>query len=229
MWRSTPLEMGEWLMGRNLKSGGVERRHSDAADDYERWAGIFAKSPTASIVLNSTDDYSSFYAVETDIARLIPKSELLDAFYAMKLGFCAPGVPTQFLYVAQQLWEKYKVANLIAPLMPVGMQYCIGRTGYFGNRYTGLDVYRSFLNENINLMQTDKYIVKCGDWYEAYLPALSMVAALPPCIGERLKDEDVHRIFTRAGVGLCLDQTPLTTIGGLKGVCDSVFDLRGAI
>lgn len=229
MWSRTPLEMGEWLMGHNLLSGAVERRHSDSADDYERWAGIFAKSPTASIVLGSTDDYSSFYAVETDIARLIPKTELMDAFYAMKLGFCAPGVPTQFIYVIKQLWDKYHVANLIAPLMPVGMQYAVSHTGYFGNQYTGLDAYRTFLDENINLMCTDKYIVRCGDWYEAYLPALGMVAALPPCIGERLKDEDVQRVTVHAGQGLCLEATPLTTIGGLKGVCDSVFDLRGAI
>ena len=229
MWSNTPLEMGEWLMGRNLKSGTGARSHSAAAEDYERWAGIFAKSPTASIVLNATDNYASFYAVETDITRLIPKTELLDAFYSMKLGFCAPGVPPQFLYVAKQLWDQYKVANLIAPLLPVGLQYAIGHEGYFSNQYTGLDVYRSFLNEDIKLMHTDKYVVRCGDWYEAYFPNVQMVAALPPCIGERLRDEDAQAVSLRPGVGLCLGATPLTAVGGLKGVCDSVFDLRGAI
>lgn len=228
MWSYTPLEMGDWLQGRNLRGASVST-HQASAEDYERWAGIYAKSPTASIVLQSTDDYSSFYAVETDLARLIPKTELLEAFYSMKLGFCAPGIPSQFLYVTKRLWEKYRVANLVAPLLPVGLQYAIGRAGYFGNQYTGLDALRTFCDEGINLMSADTPVVKCSDWYEAYIPAAGMVAALPTCIGSRLKADDVLSITVRAGVGLCLDSTPLTAVGGLKGVCDSVFDLRGAL
>ncbi len=227
MWRYTPLVLGGWLKGKGLASGNTGYR--PGPDDYERWSGIFAKSPTASIVMDTTDDYASFFTVESDLARIIPKNEHLEAFYSMKLGFCAPGVSSQFIYVTEELWKAYHICNLIAPLLPLGILNSLGKTGYFGNQYTGLDVYRSFLDENLDVMDRDHPIVKCDDWYEAYLPNLGMVAALPECIGKRLVADDVERIRQVAGVGLVIDDAPLTSVGGLKGVCDSVFDLRGAL
>ena len=228
MWGRNPLEYGEMLQGRGLEHT-TSRPYQASPDDFERWVNIFAKSPTANIVMESTDDYTSFFKVETDLARLIPGTERMEAFYSMKLGFCAPGVPAQFLYVVKHLWEQYKIANLIAPLLPLGMQYSMSKEGYFGNQYTGLDVYRTFLDEHIKLIGYDNPIVRCGSWYEVYLPAVEMVAALPECIGSRLRPEDLEEIRVRPGIGLSIGNMPLTQVGGLKGVCESVFDLRGAI
>ncbi len=227
MWRYSPLTLGDWLKGRGLTPGTSGYR--PGPDDYERWANIYAKSPTASIVLDTTDDYASFYAVESDLAKLIPRQELVEAFYSMKLGFCTPGVPAQFLYVSKALWEQYHICNLVTALLPMGIQASLSKKGYIGCQYTGLDAYRTILDENFNLMDSDNPIVKCGEWYEAYLPVLGMVAALPPAIGSRLSATDLDKVHQVPGVGLAVDGTPLTSVGGLKGVCDSVFDLRRAI
>lgn len=227
MWYNSPLVVGEWLQGKNLS--GVTKQFQADPDAYERWAGIFAKSPTSSIIMASTDDYTSFYRIETDIEKLIPQQEQMEAFYAMKLGHVTPGVPSQFIYVIEKLWDTYHVANLIGSLLPVGLAFTLSENGFLNNQYTGLDVYRTFLSPDINIMDEGHPIVKCGEWYEAWLPSCEMVTALPPCIGERLKPADLEHIYQSKDRGLCLRDVPLTSIGGLKGVCDSVYDLRGAL
>lgn len=227
MWSKSPLEWGEILQGKT--SNGSSSAFHAKPEDYQRWVNMFAKSAAAEMLLSATESATDFFRMETDLALLIPPQERNEAFYSMKLGYCVPGVPAQFLYFSQRIYEKYKVCNLVAPLFPKELAFYMGKEGYFAQGYTPLDALRTYLNEDFQVLTEANPIVNCGTWYEAWLPAMDMVCALPPCVGSKLQREDLPNIHQRPGKGLCIGTTPLVYIGGLKGVCNSVYDLRSAL
>lgn len=224
----SPIEWGEVLNGK-VVDGSRTRNYHAKPGDYDRWLNAFVKSPTADQILESTESSQDFFHIESDLGALIPPEEWQEAFFSLKMGFNVPGVPMQFLYFSKLLFEKYKVCNLIGVMYPNELAFYMGKAGYFSELYTPLDALRSYVYEDFNIVTEADPIVKCGDWYEAYLPIENMVCALPSCIGTMLTRDDVSKIRQIPGRGLVLGGTPIVSLGGLKGVSSSVYDLRQAL
>lgn len=228
MWSISPVEWGEILKG---KTDGkpVQRVYHAGPDDYSRWVAHFAKSPTAVQIIEGTESATDFFSIESDVGRLIPRQEWTEAFYSLKLGYNVPGIPMQFLYFAKLLFEKYRMCNVIGPAFPKELAHYMGKPGYFADGYTPMDALRSYVYEDFAVVTEADPIAKCGSWYEVYLPTLDMVCALPPQLATCLSKDDVSKILVKPGVGLVLGDTPIVSLGGLKGVSRSVFDLREAV
>ena len=69
-------------------------------------------------------------------------------------------------------------------MLPKEVKYYVSKDGYFGAGYTARDAICNFVNSHYQPITDERLIVKCGDWYEAYIPYTDMVAALPIEIGK---------------------------------------------
>lgn len=225
MWNLTPLEWGERLLG---KAEGPKKQHPfrPIPDDYVRWLTLFNNSVVAPRLMQYTESYTEFFRVEKDLAIIIPKEEQQEAFYSYKNEFCAPDVPAAFIYFARKIFEQYHIANLIGPLLPAIVSSETKYTNYFGKDYTGVDAICHFVFQEFRPLTPERPIVKCGDWYEIYVPATGMVAAVSPSIGEKLRAEDLDSISFQPGTGLMLGETRLKDIGSTGGEDNGFYDLR---
>lgn len=226
MWAYNPLEWGERLQGTGLS--GTSTAYHSRPGDYERWATVFEKSPTAATMLSYTESAMDFFTHESDLGLLIPKREWTEAFFSMRNGFTCPAVPAQFIYFAKKIFELYKIGNLIGPCLPKELSFYLNYEDYITGGFTGVNAIKAFVFEDFQPVTPDRPIVRCGDWYEAYLPVFGMVTALPISVGERLSREDLEQVTLREGV-LSIHGKPLASVGGLRGVCNSLYDLRRAI
>lgn len=225
MWLRSPVEWGD-IISHGGQDGQI-RHYTATPADYKRWVDIFAKSTIAEQVLHGTESAQEFFRIESDLAKLIPPREHNEAFYSMKLGYCIPDVPAQFVYFAKKVYDKYRVCNLVCPLLPKDVSSCAARASYFSSGYSMLDVLRTFVNEDFTPVTSEAYVVRCGGWYEIWLPLCEMIAAVPASIGAKLHNEDAERIIMTTH-GLMLDNVPLTALvgGSIGGVIGSGFDLR---
>lgn len=198
-------------------------------EDMSRWLTYLEMSPTGKMVLEATESAAEFFSIEKDLALIVPKKEWAECFYSLKNGFVAPSCPAQFIYFAKAIYGKHRICNLIGPMLPKEVKYYVARRGYFGAGYTARDAICNFVDSRYRPITEERPIVRCGDWYEAYIPYTDMVAALPDSIGRLLTEEDLRKIRFTPGVGLTLEGRSLATFGGQQGVTNSFYDLRGVI
>ena len=192
-------------------------------EDLQRWYDLFAHSTSALSTIGDTESYKQFYKVEHEIAQLVPKAEQQEAFYSLKNKMVVPDVPAALIFFLRKIWDKYHIYNLLISGLPTFIQRDIVSSGYLGSGYTLIDVVCNFCGKNFNVLSEERMLVTCGDWYEMYIPATDMVAAIPTELGERLKSEDMYDLSLTPGVGLTLRGQPLYQLQGVK---DSFYDLR---
>lgn len=205
------------------------RPYKPNPEDMGRWLTYLGMSATAQAVLEGTESVLDFFNIEKDLALIVPKSEWTEFFFSLKNGFATPNCPAQFLYFAKAVYKKYGICNLIGPALPKELKFYVVRKGYFGAGYTAQDVVCNFINSNFQPITDERLIVRCGDWYEAYIPYTDMVAALPLEIGRLLTEGDLRKIRFTPGQGLTLEGRQLATFGGYQGVTSSFYDLRGVV
>ena len=208
---------------------GSTKPYRAKPDDMDRWLTLLSMSATAPAILEATESAVEFFQIEKDLALLVPKNEWAEFFFSLKNGFVSPNCPAQFIYFARVVYEKYHICNLIGPMLPKEVKYYVSKDGYFGAGYTARDAICNFVNSHYQPITDERLIVKCGDWYEAYIPYTDMVAALPIEIGKLLSSENLRDIKFTPGVGLTLDGRALATFGGFQGVTNSFYDLRGVV
>lgn len=226
MWPVNALEWGKLFNG-EWESDSFSLQYRAKPSDYENWAKLLKSSITAEDVLSRTESASEFFRIEQDLALLIPQKQRTEFFYSLKNGFVAPGCPAQFIYFAKAIYAKYHICNLIGPLLPRDVKQSIHRGGYFGSGYTARDAVCNFINPDFRPITEVEPIVKIGSWYEAYVPAIDMVVALPTEIGKLLQAQELSQITYDPGVGLMLGDRPLSSLG--TEVPTSVYDLRAAV
>ena len=225
MWNISPLEWGARFKGEGL-TGTKRKIFRPVPEDFDRWATLFAASPIADKIMPTTESAKDFFEIERDLAILIPKNEQMEAFYTMKNGFGVPDVPAAFIYFAKQIFAEYRIGNLIGPCMPYIVSADLGYTNYFGKDYTGYDVINSYVYEGFQPVTADRPMVKCGDWYEAYIPSTDMVAALPESIASQLSIDDLNKVELDRKKGLVIEGKPLLSLADKVGEGNGIFDLR---
>lgn len=198
-------------------------------EDMSRWLTLLSMSATAPAVLKATESAAEFFSIERDLAIVVPRNEWTEFFFSLKNGFVSPNCPAQFVYFAKLLYEKYRICNLIGPMLPKEVKFYVSKSGYFGAGYTARDAICNFVNSHYQPITDERLIVRCGDWYEAYIPFTDMVAALPSEIGKLLTEEDLRKIRFTPGLGLTLEGRAISTFAGFQGVTNSFYDLRGVV
>ncbi len=131
--------------------------------------------------------------------------------------------------MAKRIYKIYGIANLIGPALPRDLKAKVNYSDYFGSGYTAKDVICNFVLDNYRTITESHRIVKCGDWYEAYVAETDMVVALPPSLGKRLSASDVAEIIVNYDYGLMLHGVPLHAMCGMKEVPSNIYDLRGTV
>jgi len=227
MWVIDVYTWGDLFTGRG-QDHYCNNVYRPVPSDYERWLSILLMSETAEFVLKETESASNFFDIEKDLALLVPEEQRTEFFYSLKNGFVAPNCPAQFIYFARVCYAKYKICNTIGPLLPRILTRYLTAKDYFGAGYTARDAICNFVNADYQPITESAPIVRCGSWYEAYLPELGTVVALPKDIGGRLSQQDVSKISLTPGVGLTLEGHPLAALGtdiGERGI----YDLRRSV
>lgn len=228
MWPVTVPQWGRLFCGK-WESDSYTVQYRPQPEDMERWSSIFKLSPTAQDILNKVEDAVNFFKIESDLALLIPRNEWVECFYSMKNGFVAPNCPAAFIYFSKLLYKQHRIYNDIGPMLPKALKQQIAKKDYFGAGYTARDAICCFVGEQFQPITEEQLIVRCGSWYEAYIPSTDRVVALPMEIGKVLTNDDLYHITLKPKVGLTLDDKPLMTLGNVQEVPKSFYDLRGTL
>lgn len=224
----TVPQWGDIFSG-NINSTNSSKPYRSKPEDMSRWLTMLNMSATAPAILGATESAAEFFKIEKDLALIVPRNEWAEFFFSLKNGFVSPNCPAQFIYFAKAIYKKYRICYLIGPMLPKEVSFYVTRNGYFGAGYTARDAICNFVNSHYQPITDERLIVRCGDWYEAYIPYTDMVAALPIEIGKLLSGDNLRNIRFTPGVGLTLEGRAITTLGGFQGVSNSFYDLRGVV
>lgn len=228
MWNLSIPEWGDVFSGQTLSTTRYSGYRSNP-EDIKLWMRYFSQSPTAAQVLQATEYADEFFAIEEDLSLLIPKKQQEECFFSLKNGFTAPNCPAQFIYFARQIFKMYGICNLIGPALPRDVKAKVIKQDYFGAGYTAVDAICNFVWKDYKPIKSGRPLSMCGDWYEMYIPATELVAALPLEMGRHLSVSDSPNISLQPGIGLMLGDVPLYTLPGSVGVTASYYDLRRPI
>lgn len=221
-------DWGDIFSGQGL-SATHYRGYRGNPEDIKEWMRYLAQSPTAHVVLAATEDSKEFFAVDEDFSLLIPKHKQEECFYSLKNGFTAPNCPAQFIYFARQIFKRYGIANLIGPALPKDLKSKVMKQDYFGAGYTAVDAICNFVWKEFKPITKWHSVVKCGDWYEVYIPNTELVAAVPIEIGRSISQSEISAIELKHDVGLVLHGTPLCRMAGSVKLSSNYYDLRRSI
>ena len=218
-------EMAPYIMGKEFTKEVSPKHNRDAIDEFAARVGESITAPTnLELVTNWTD----FYTVEPDFKHWIKSEDRAEAFYAVKLGFYSPDVPSMCIYMLQQAYDKHKSPNLIFKMIPNPMLENFFAKGYLGNGYTIHDVVCNFCDNHYYPLSADRLKNSCSTFTEIYVQSTDMVALVPNRIAETLSNDAIDNIVVTPN-GLSTNGLLLSHMGGYKGLVNSVYDLRKLI
>lgn len=190
---------------------------------------IISISPGIQSAFNLTDDADSFMKMYPDIRRVISTSKLIEAFYALKLGYYLEGVPSKLVYVIENAVKTFGKDNInytLSSITPFLNIYATSKFECDNNTYTLKGVVENIVGSSVSLLSYASPKVKSNGCYEVYVKDINQVVLLPNDIGEEIPMVDVDKIVYNKEVGLTINDVPLRCFGDRVGITKSEFDLR---
>lgn len=226
MAKMTLDEMAPYVLGKKFSDQPVAKRSSASNDKFVRMVN---ESVTAKVTLEAAEDWHDFYAIEKDFANIIPKDDKEEAFYAAKNGEYSLLVPSFMIYMIKRAYfTEYKSPNLILKQMHERVLNMFFSKGYLGGSLTVQDVICSVCDEHYVPLSKTNLRNKCLGYTEIYVQSTDMVALLPNTLADLLDDNSIDKMVVTES-GLSTGGQILRTMGGLRGIVNSVYDLRKVI
>lgn len=181
---------------------------------------------------NTVEDSGVFLTMYSGMKKIYGLDMATELFYASKLGFLYPGVPSKLVYILNKMVKDYGVVHvndslsrcvkLLSPF--VGDVYTSGDT-----EVTVKDLIENFVGVPIKLLTSSVRKVKSTDCYEVYVPNVERVALLPNDIANMLPYSECAKITFEKDKGLVIGDIVVRTMNNRLGVTKDDFDLRGTI
>jgi hypothetical protein len=221
----TLLEKEPYINGKKFSNSSRPTPCRATEESLRRWREIILTDTTASRFVHETESARQFFAAEKDAAAQIPRSEREEAFYSVKNGFASPVIPAKCIFYILKAYREYRICNLIFRLIPERELHVMFGRNYLANGYTLRDVVCSFCDDRYVPFGENLKRVRFGTYYELYVPAADMAAAVPELIANTIPDERLPEVYAD-DVGLKLGNEYLGFMSGFHGACNSIYDLR---
>lgn len=218
------VDLEDYMDGKKF-SRIVNAPYRASEDDFNRWVDIMRVNEMADRFIKLTESVTQFFAIERDIAELVPKKEREEMFFSMRNGLASPCIPAKCIYYIKKAYDKYKICNLITKLIPERELNVMLSKNYIGGGFTLADVIRQFCDEHYNPVSNHNLSVDFGEFHEVYIPDTDMIAAIPSKIASGLSHEDICNIHLDT-FGLELNGSYIGLMAGYNGACNSKYDLR---
>lgn len=200
--------------------------------DVDEFRRLVHSSKSVGNSFDTSDDSTSFFAVYSDVKKCVGKDVAEELFYAAKLGFFYPGIPSRLAYILNRMTREYGVATVNESL-----SRCVKLLSpYVGDLYESngvevslKDVIENFVGGPIKLLTSSVRKVKATNCYEVYVPNVERVALLPGDIANSLPYAECAKITFDRNQGLVIGDLVLRTMNNRLGITKDDFDLREAM
>lgn len=193
---------------------------------YQKFLDLLEEDALAKRFFDVYTVPADFYRTMVDFNHHIPKEYRTEVFYAAKVGYFSPQVPSFCLYLVTEAWKRAEgMPNMVVKLLPTTAMKKFFEEGYFADNYSLYDVICDLCTENYKPLCLYHPKNKVGDFTEIYVKETDMVAAVPNAIADALDDDSVLAIKLTPN-GLETGGVLLRTMGGYVGAINSNYDLR---
>lgn len=178
---------------------------------------------------DSTDDANSFFAVFPSIKNACGTGVCTELFYACKLGFWMPGVPSKLVYIITKAFKecgKDFVNKAILSCLSLLRVYADCSFESDGEVLTVKDVIENLIGRPVTLLTDSVRKVDSGNGWEVFIPNVNRVAVIPSAIADMISYYDCDRLEFKKDLGIVLGDIPIRTFNNYIGIVKDDFDLR---
>lgn len=197
-------------------------------DRLKAWQVELSKDPMCYSCFQATEDHINFLRNFSNLLNSATMEEATDMFYACKLGFMSPIIPSEYLYWLDKCYRKYTIANLIPKLMPERLLTNLFKEGFILGGFSLRDIIKSLFDAEYEPVSITNYKAPCTGGYELYIEATDMICAVPMDIGDMLTQKDIEALYVDK-FGVKLKDIYLRTSLDYYGGVNSTYDLRRLI
>lgn len=199
-------------------------------DDMELFREMLKINPVYVQGFKSTEKSGEFYSAFALFDKVFPAAKKEEVFYASKLGYFFPGVPSKLVYILKGALHDAGSPNLAIESLNVSSMTDYLCRGPLPNGVTLQQIMSNLLGSNFKLLTSARRRVKYKTWWEVYVPDKDRVCMLPEDIATTISSrDDLLSINYNASKGVCVYDTPIRTLCGRVGVVKNDFDLREVI
>ncbi len=166
-----------------------------------------------------------------DLYRVLDckRDELVEAFYALKLGEYYKEVSPRVQYYLKQAYdEAHEIPNLIFKFLPHKLMAEMFTEGFFPEGITAREVIQTMFNPEYKPVCSTNPINRMTDFSEIYVKDTDMVVAVPNNIANKIPVSNIADITVDA-LGVQIHGMYLRTMGNTIGYAQSIYDLRNVI
>lgn len=226
----TLLELTKIVGGKYPKDAAPMKYTSITQKELDEFIDMLNINEVYKQGIETTERPSEFYNAFALFDNAVPKGEKEELFYAAKLGFFYPEVPSKLVYILRKAVDAADSPNLAIEYLntPAITEYiCRGPLN------CGITVYQLLCNlfgKSFKLLTSARRRAKFNDWWEYYIPDKDRVCLIPDDIAQGLSSrEDLTSICYSEKMGVCVYEQPLRTMKGHLGITKNDFDLREVV
>ena len=175
------------------------------------------------------EDSTAFLTTYPSIKEIYGTGLATELFYASKLNFFYPGVPSKLSYVLNKIFKVCGVVHVNDALcrgVKLVQPFVNDVYEVNGEEVTVKDVIENFVGGPIKLLTSSVRKVKAADCYEVFVPNAERVALLPGDIANVLPYAECEKIEFDKQRGLVIGDVIIRCMNNRIGVTRDDFDLR---
>lgn len=221
------LEMYPYMMGKKYTTDEKKEPVRCTKEMITNFQKALLTSLTAEENLKNIEDYKAFYKCEPIVASMIPAEEREEVFYAAKLEYFSPIIPSRYLFLLSKIKEEVGSFNLIPVVLS---QYDVKRLfakGTIADGYCLRDVICSLFQKEYKPVSDAVRGVKIDDYWEVCLEKENRIIMIPDKLRQQLSDDDLEKIHI-VKKNVMLGDIQLRFISNdFLGVYNKIYDMRG--
>lgn len=223
------LEMYPYMLGKKFTTEEKKEPVRCTQEMVARFNKAMKSSITAEDNLAMVEDYRAFYDYEPGISMLIPNNEKEEVFYAAKLEYFSPVIPSRFLYLLTKVQKEAKSFNLIPVVLSAYDVKKLFAKGTIADGYCLRDVICTLFQKEYKPVSDAVRGVKIDDYWEVCSEKDNRIILLPDKLRQQLSDDDLEEIRVVKG-NVMLGQLQLRFVSSnYYGAYNKVYDMRGLV
>lgn len=225
------IELNNRIRGNELEEGSVLEKIVGLEGYLMEFLEIFKAFDGVKARYQATESAVEFLKACPVVTKFYGKKVIAEeVFYAMKVGYFYPGVPSKLTYFVKKALQKYDTPNKAISKVARNLWAPYLKRGVLPDGVTVKTVIDNICGyETRLLLDSDRAVVN-GNAIEVYVPDVDEVLVLPKEYGTDVRGrEDLLTVQYDKEKGVKIQGHLFRTMHGKVGVVMDDFDLRGCL
>lgn len=221
------LDLIEIVRGKYKEKADTEGRYVSASvDDILQFKDMLQIDRVYADGFKKTESAAEFYEAYELFDKTFDKRLQESLFYGAKLGFFFEGVPNRLTFLLKKAASTSATPSItLQSVSPLAWGRFL-KKGTLPDDICIKDVLDAIYGTETQLVDILQLRVRHREFSEVYVGNVDRICLLPNDIADTLSIEDLQDVRYVPKVGVCVNNEPLRTFDGYKGITMDEFDLR---